>query len=475
MFAQSAFYYQHNSGKHNRPFDILELNDSYVICGRVDTIGSLDDGYLLMMDKQGNILWDKEYETNDVVTYTTIIDVKDGFMTGGFRWVNNKRRNLIKKFDYQGNELWEKLIGDTLVLGGDNFCSDLIYDNGNILMATSVFDNISNTTNSLLIKMDKEGNIIWRKNYGADIYEQRVDRLKKIERTNDGYILHLVSQNMAWQFFPHILKVDFDGNEIWRKELTYYNSTTTISDTTIYFFDFTVSLNNNILTYFSRVDINTYKSSHIIIEFNSDGTEIGFWETDLTEGVANANILTNNLGEIFVTGYQDFDTVGAYFGEIFTAKFDCNKNLVWENHYGKKNDTEDYSASHIATDGGLLIAGWTANFDTPPVKFNSIIVKMDCNGELEWNSESCINPTTTETTIFPNPFSDYINIHLPNVPKENKLETQIFDLKGSLVEIKQFENLNVIQLNLSKYSNGLYFVKIIVNEIEIEVHKIIKY
>lgn len=475
LFAQSAFYYQHISNEHNKPFDILELDDSYVICGRVDTVGVLSDGYLLMMDKQGNVLWDKEYETSNVVTYTTLVNVKDGFMTGGYRWVNNKRRNLIKKFDYQGNELWEKLIGDTLVLGGDNLCRDLVFDNGYIFMATSGFDTVSSTTNAFLIKMDKDGNIIWQKNYGADIYEQRVDRLKKIEKIEDGFIIRMESQNMAWQFFPHILKVDFDGNEIWRKELRYYNSTTISSDTIIYFKNFTVTNNNHILAYFNREEPVTYNSSHIIIEFDNQGNELSFNESVYTESIAYANIFTNSKNEIFVVGDLDFDTVGLFFAEIFSAKFDCNKNLLWEKHYGEKNDIEFFSEGKLASDGGLLIAGWTANFDDPPFKYNSIVVKTDCNGKLEWNTESCINPTTIETTIFPNPFFDYINIHLPNIPKENKLEIKIFDLKGSLIEINQFENLNVIQLNLSKYSSGLYFVKITINETEIEVYKIIKY
>jgi hypothetical protein len=475
IFAQSAFYYQHNTGNHNKPLDILELEDSYVVCGQVDSIGSVIDGFLLMMDKQGNVLWEKEFETNKTVSYRTMVDVNNGFVIGGFRLVNNKRRNLLKKFDYQGNQLWEKLIGDTLVLGGDNICSDLLYDKGNIFMATSGFDTNSNTTNAFLIKMDAEGNIIWQKNYGVDDYEQRVDRFKTIEVTEDGFVLYIESQNMSFKSFPHLVKVDFDGNEIWRKNLNYYQSTTAVSDTIIYYKNFTVANNNHVLVYLNREEPITYNSSHIIIEFDNFGNEINFTETQYTEGIAYADIRINKANEIFIIGYQDYDTIGAFLAEMFIAKFNCNNELLWENHYGKKNDTEFFTKGQLTSDGGILIVGWTFNADSPPARYNTIVVKTDCNGELEWNSESCVNPNHNETIVFPNPFTDYFNIHLPNISKKDKLEIQIYDLKGSLVDNYFFNNLNVIKLNTIKYSKGFYIIKIIVNDSEYETKKLIKY
>ena len=200
-FAQSAFYYKHEKPYSNAPYDIVETEAGFFIVGISDRPDAFGDGFMMLLDKQGNHLWDKIVPADKIEDYRAVIEFDNYFYVAGYRWVNNKRRNLIMKVDINGVISWDKLFGDTLILGGDNSVQDIISNEQGFLIASSGFDTISLTTNAELIQLDFDGNLIWEKTYGTDEYEERVDRLKRIEPTEEGYMLILNAENQFWQFF----------------------------------------------------------------------------------------------------------------------------------------------------------------------------------------------------------------------------------------------------------------------------------
>jgi FKBP-type peptidyl-prolyl cis-trans isomerase (trigger factor) len=62
-----------------------------------------------------------------------------------------------------------------------------------------------------------------------------------------------------------------------------------------------------------------------------------------------------------------------------------------------------------------------------------------------------------EITIGPNPANSYINIDLSG--QNNNTEISILDIKGSLV-LKKTASSNNIQLNISNFQQGLYFISV---------------
>lgn len=76
--------------------------------------------------------------------------------------------------------------------------------------------------------------------------------------------------------------------------------------------------------------------------------------------------------------------------------------------------------------------------------------------------------------IFPNPFSNSINVQIPNIPEQNILDVKIYDLVGRLIYSFQYENKKVIQINSLGWAEGVYNCVFNVNNQYLTTKKIIK-
>ncbi len=66
--------------------------------------------------------------------------------------------------------------------------------------------------------------------------------------------------------------------------------------------------------------------------------------------------------------------------------------------------------------------------------------------------------TEIEFSVIPNPATDFINILLPIV--DGKQTLKIFDITGKLVYNNEYSNISNIEVNVSEFKKGIYFLKI---------------
>ena len=76
-----------------------------------------------------------------------------------------------------------------------------------------------------------------------------------------------------------------------------------------------------------------------------------------------------------------------------------------------------------------------------------------------------------EIDLFPNPCDSHINILFSNIDNEIK-HIQLFDIFGKMI-YEEKVNQNSSQINISSYSQGIYFIKMLSNK-GVYKHKIIK-
>lgn len=74
--------------------------------------------------------------------------------------------------------------------------------------------------------------------------------------------------------------------------------------------------------------------------------------------------------------------------------------------------------------------------------------------------------------FFPNPASEVINLQLPQTVALQ--EIQIFNIQGELMPIQSTTAIGLVKLDVSEFSSGLYFVKVIDATGAIHVSRIIK-
>ncbi len=203
-----------------------------------------------------------------------------------------------------------------------------------------------NDSDFWLLKISKEGVIIWSKTFGGSDDESA----SRITKTNDGgYLLTGyttsndgdVSGNEGFQDY-WILKVDSSGNKVWDKNFGFSGSD------------------------------QAYKAFQ-----TSDG---GYFITgffDVTASGGGGNDLQKGAHRGVLHGV----------GEFWGIKLDANGNKQWRRYFGGTNNDRSYDALETA-DGGFLMTGTSESEDfdktDPKGSYDYWAVRLKANGDLVW-------------------------------------------------------------------------------------------
>ncbi len=201
-----------------------------------------DDYWVVKLDSDRNVVWDKTYGGSDVDRLWTLIETEDGgyLLAGESKSgisgdkTENSRGDTdiwILKIDANGALEWQKTFGGNDI---DNAKSLIKALDGGYIIAGSSFSNISGekTENSRglgdfwILKIDTSGNILWQKTIGGN----NGDYAFAIHATSDGnYILGgISSSNISGEKTENavcnsvdswVLKLDVNGAIIWQKTI----------------------------------------------------------------------------------------------------------------------------------------------------------------------------------------------------------------------------------------------------------------
>ncbi len=181
-------------------------------------------------------------------------------------------------------------------------------------------------------------------------------------------------------------------------------------------------------------------------------------------------------GEDYGHVYKTTDN-GSTWTDISTGLPDVPVNSIVKDSYGNL---------FLATDIGVLASGDDGtNWDILGENMPSIVVtdlhlheptetlyvatygrssyKMDISGNILGVSAP---EMIFDVSVFPNPARDFINVTLDK--PYSKLEVQLYDAMGRLVYTEAFQtNQNRLKLDVSTFSRGTYFLKIVADQKEV--------
>lgn len=179
----------------------------------------VSDIWVVRIDDNGNLLWEKSYGGIDIESGVKIIGTPDGgWLIGGMslsnipNYNNGRSDYLLLKIDANGNQLWSKLYGGT---GRDELYGMVAGSDGNYFLCGTSDSPVSGnkTANALgaediwLVKVDPNGNKLWDKSYGTAAGDYRGN----LVALQDGNILLVESSVNTGR----IRKVDINGNQLW--------------------------------------------------------------------------------------------------------------------------------------------------------------------------------------------------------------------------------------------------------------------
>jgi hypothetical protein len=334
--------------------------------------------------------WNKAFKATNSEDILAMIPSENNVVFAGSAFAG-QANGWIAKADQNGHLLWQKLYGGTQTEVLRSVAATP--DGGYILAGSAESSNgditgLRGSTDAWVLKLDANGNIIWSKAYGGTRY----DDAKTIVATGDGYIVSGIGQsfdgdlqNTSGTGAIWVFKVDLSGNMVWskfmgggsgesRKLIPVENGNYLLLGTT-----HTIT---QTLTHQNVIVIKLDASGNKIWEKNYGGSE--------TEKPYDVKMAANGNYVIAGVTYSSDGDVTEAFGasDAWIINIDINGNKIWQKSLGGSG-IDEMQAVASTTDGGFLVAGWTASKDGDATGGDGWsemwVVKLDQAGRKVWH------------------------------------------------------------------------------------------
>jgi len=187
---------------------IISVDDGYVIAGITDTWGhGREDAYVIKIDKDGNRVWHNAFGFNQDESAEQIIQTKDG----GFILVGtsdsdyrNQQNVYVVKLRADGTKQWHSLYGSREQDEGFGIAEA----NDGYVIAGYTKGTENYDSDVYLLKIDRNGNIMWERTYGSS----KDDRANAIIKVDGGYAITGYSTSIEnYSKNVYLLRVDENG------------------------------------------------------------------------------------------------------------------------------------------------------------------------------------------------------------------------------------------------------------------------
>lgn len=196
--------------------NILATKDgNFILIGYTESSGNgMKDIHIIKIDENGNVFWEKTVGGSADDTPITVIETAaNEFCIAGTTesYGAGSRDIYLVWIDQNGNTIREKYYGGSDIDGS----TELLEIENNDLMLFGYTANFGATSRDFyMLKLSANGDSLWSQRYGGSGYEESQD----IVRTpTGGYLLHGHSSSTDPIHDMFTVKVEEDGSVIWEK------------------------------------------------------------------------------------------------------------------------------------------------------------------------------------------------------------------------------------------------------------------
>lgn len=185
---------------HGRPGGILELSSAWIV----------------KLDKQGKVSWDKSVKLADVSIATDVKPTESGgvLVAGRLRkHIQNTDQDsaFVMNIDSKGKMVWRKTL--------HSVTTDAVAQrhSGGFFVAGFSRPDLNRTdTDVWIAQLDKSGNLLWGKSLG----DHGNERATVLHENPDGTLLVGAERSEAGKGSVWLIKMKADGNVIWERKIT---------------------------------------------------------------------------------------------------------------------------------------------------------------------------------------------------------------------------------------------------------------
>jgi len=434
---------------------IQTADGGYGIAGSTSSKGAgSTDVWIIKLDIEGNILWDKTYGGDGEEYAEALIQTADGGygIAGSTSSKGAGSADVwIIKLDIEGNILWDK------TYGGDDkeYAYSLIQTiDGGYTVAGSTGYKGAGGVDIWILKLDSHGNLLWDKTYGGSgsdrafsIIQTNDDGYAVAANTEDCYVNGVIGSSVS-DGYPRLLKLDSQGDLLWSQP----------------YGEWACSLIQTADGGYAVAGSTSSKGAggtdFWVIKLDREGNLL--WDRTYG-GSSNDSVLS--IIQTVDGGYAvagGTSSKGAGAEDFWVIKLDKQGNKIWDRTYG--GSKEDWAFSLIqTTDGGYAVAGWTDSKGAGKEDF--WVIKLDEQGNLisgVEDSEAVVEVKDTDKNFDINDYKAQTETEA-NTTSIQTITVPIFDsyqwevgLPGFAKpgEITKFKDTTISTVQLSRPLNG---------------------
>ena len=370
-----------------------------------------------------------------------------GYYFGGTTNTSNSNagQGFIQKTDKNGTILWYKEYGGPLQDLFDNLHPTS--DGGFIAVgATSSFGNGAMRKDyywdAYLVKTDADGNLVWQKTFGNIYNDQFFD---VTETPDNGFVAVGNTYDPIYGgTCTYIVKTDRNGNKLWSKELNpslFYSdgySVTIGPNNDIAIAGYMVKSNYAIDQRFDYPSFILLSANGLLLDYNSSTMSFPEYETwgglvfDYDGSSVRAEkIISLADGYLFATNLNPTQGVPPYLFNLF--KVDLKGNVLWNHEYSGLGSAA-FNDIKVNANGGFLISGFTID---ALGNHDCWILSTDANGSKTWEADIPVSGYTAFAAGIAPSGKNYAigtNLISPLVKHANYFGFMIVDQNGKIVE-----------------------------------------
>lgn len=396
---------------------MLPLNDgNFLVVGNKETSYGNLDAWLVKMDPNGNILWEKTFNYSTYDRTLNIVPHQGNFLISAGKKVSGEFDIWLLCVDSDGNLIWQKTYGGPYYDGG----IVLSLNNGEIHVCGQK-EYADHYYESFVMRLNYNGDLLWQKSlFRNHTYNKRSSLDLNLE-LSDGSILNVgvIYENESPMANPVgiIYKMSMDGDSIWTRKLKLRNNDHYPGN----------------IEYFENGDL--LISGYVFPDSPNNTGDGWIMRTNCLGYFEHPkdSIVLSSSGEnvLSLTNYS------SYYDYTIVDWGDNSSDTVYAS--GNQNIMHEY---------------------TLPGNYSINTTTIACNDTIHKSSEYLVIPEQYESSnlvIFPNPNQGQFEIWLDS-PDLYSLE--IMDLNGRIV--KSALNVKMNQgyiIDLSELGSSIYLVR----------------
>jgi hypothetical protein len=164
---------------------IINLDDGFLLVGNMFPSSVDINGFVVKIDGQGNIQWNVTVSKEKINRLFGAAKATDGFVLAGLTQSSDNNGNgdaLLIKISENGQVVWNKTYG----WSGDDAARSVATLDGDTFYVAGYTDSVGNGNfDFLLLKVDSNGNLLTNQTYGG----AESDKAYAIAPTGDGFVI----------------------------------------------------------------------------------------------------------------------------------------------------------------------------------------------------------------------------------------------------------------------------------------------